>query len=231
MGQSTAAVRNRPLVRSSRVARVRTARIYNRYKRYAAPHLRIIKPVLMRYHGPVIEQFRSISPLFVRDHRSGDFAFSILILAISVALFASLGSQITWIEGKPLPAQPGFWPMIAIGSMLFFSSLNVISAFVSEEKTGRWKEVMVWLRSLEYAGWFIAYVFLVPKLGYLPTSIAFGAFLAWRIGYKREGILAAAVAGLLTVVLFKSLIGAQIPGGELYNYLPSQVRPFMLTYL
>ncbi len=75
MGQSTAAVRNRPLVRSSRVARVRTARIYNRYKRYAAPHLRVIKPALMRYHGPVIEQFRSISPLFVRDHRSGDFAF------------------------------------------------------------------------------------------------------------------------------------------------------------
>ncbi len=46
-----------------------------------------------------------------------------------------------------------------------------------------------------------------------------------------RAILAAAVAGLLTVVVFKSLIGAQIPGGELYNYLPSQVRPFMLTYL
>ncbi|WP_319532325.1 tripartite tricarboxylate transporter TctB family protein [uncultured Cohaesibacter sp.] len=231
MGYSSASARNRPLVRSSRIAKVRTARLYNRYKRYAIPHLRVMKPVLLRYHGPVIEQFRSISPLFVRDHRSGDFAFSLLTLALSLALFLSLGSQITWVAGKPLPAQPGFWPSIAIGLMLIFSILNVVSAFVSEQKKGRWKEVAIWLRSLEYAGWFIAYVFLVPKLGYLPTSIAFGALLAWRAGYKRDGILIAAAAGLVTVVLFKSLIGAQIPGGEIYNYLPGQLRPFMLTYL
>ena len=75
------------------------------------------------------------------------------------------------------------------------------------------------------------YVFLVPKLGYLPTSIAFGgvACLAGRLQARRHSDRCG--GGPVDGCCFQILIGAQIPGGELYNYLPSQVRPFMLTYL
>ena len=136
MGQSTAAARNPPSGAELSCCQGENRTDLQSIQTICCSRLRVMKPVFMRYHGPVIEQFRSISPLFVRDHRSGDFAFSILIFAISLALFASLGSQITWIEGKPLPAPAGLLACDCSGSMLLFSSLNVISGLRLRGKKG-----------------------------------------------------------------------------------------------
>ena len=96
---------------------------------------------------------------------------------------------------------------------------------------GRWAEVKFWIRSVEFALWFMAYVWMAARLGYLPSSIVFPALLAFRLGYRVPRKLGfAAASGVTVVVLFKSLLQVKVPGGAIYETLPDAMRAFMLTY-
>jgi hypothetical protein len=115
--------------------------------------------------------------------------------------------------------------------MAGFAALHLLSSALSPRISGRWAEVWGWVRSLEYAGWFMAYVFIVPRLGYLGTTVIFAVLLALRAGYRdTRTFLAMAVTGTAIVVLFKSLLQVKIPGGAVYEFLPTALRSFMLTY-
>ncbi len=93
------------------------------------------------------------------------------------------------------------------------------------------KEVGFWLRSFEYAGWFMVYVILVPLIGYLPSTIFFTVALTIRVAYPRRPFLGAAVVLAVTVVvIFKSLLQVKVPGGQVYEALPNGLRSIMLTY-
>ena len=96
---------------------------------------------------------------------------------------------------------------------------------------GRWVEIGFWLRSIEYALWFMAYVLAVPKTGYLLATLLFAVAITMRAGYRQWRFAgAAALTGLVVVVVFKSLLQVKVPGGQLYEILPTGLRAFMLTY-
>jgi len=98
--------------------------------------------------------------------------------------------------------------------------------------TSAYFELGKYAAALEFVLYFIAYTVSVPILGYLVSTVLFGTFLTWRLGY-RSGvwILRGAACSFVTVILFRSLLQIKTPVSIwLYDQLPSTLRAFMLTY-
>jgi predicted ferric reductase len=180
-----------------------------------------------------MNRIRTLQDLFRRYRRPGDFVIAFLSFAFALFLAANLPFQTTWVARTKLFAQPAFWPAVAVAFMVLFSTLHMIGALVSERIPGRLAEVVQWIKSAEYALWFMAYVMLVPVLGYLVATLAFTISLTWRLGYRswRWAGIAAGFA-VIVVVLFRGFLHVKIPGGALYAHLPpGALRAFFLTYL
>ncbi len=175
---------------------------------------------------------KTFQELFKRYRHPGDLFVAALTVAFALFLAACLPFQTTWLPRTQLFAQPAFWPAVAVGGMLVFSLLHLIGALVSERVEGRWEEVMEWLKAVEYVGWFLAYVTLVPVLGYLPATIAFTLSLTRRLGYRGFRWSLAALGVALTIVLiFKTGLRISIPAGALYDFLPGgAMRSLFMTY-
>lgn len=173
----------------------------------------------------------TLQVMFKRYRRPGDIVFALVFLLFSIWLLTHLSTQTTWKPGAKLVAQARFWPMIGVVGMVFFGSLHAIGSLLSPRIPGRWKEISLWLRSVEYALWFMVYVILVPILGYLIVTILICFLLALRAGYRsRKMLVSAVVAGVVVVIVFKSFLQVKLPGGQVYEYLPTAPRSFMLTY-
>lgn len=180
-----------------------------------------------------MSRIKTLQDLFRRYRRPGDFVIAFLSFAFAIFLAANLPFQTTWVARTKLFAQPAFWPTVAIAFMVLFSTLHMIGALVSERIPGRLAEVMQWIRAIEYALWFMAYVLLVPILGYLPATLVFTVTLTLRLGYRGwRWMLAAVVFGAAVVILFKTFLHVKIPSGAAYELLPpGALRSFFLTYL
>ena len=169
---------------------------------------------------------------FLRERRPGDLVFAVLFLLISIFLLSQLGEETKWVKRTKFFAQPAFWPTVSLIGMAFFAALHYLGAVVSPKMSGRRAEVMLWLRSLEYAAWFLAYVWIVPKVGYLGATLLLTLLLTWRVGYREKRMFAsAALMAVGIVVIFKSFLQVKIPAGQVYEYLPDGLRNFMLLYL
>ncbi len=178
-----------------------------------------------------MQRFKTLQDMFKRYRRPGDLVFAVLFLAFALFLMLSLDDQTTWVKRTKTVSQPAFWPTVAVWVMLGFGLLHLIGSLVSPRISGRLTEVIFWLRSVEFAGWFMAYVLLVPRLGYLPSTIIFTVSLAFRLGYRRwQALLSAAGIGVLIVLIFKTFLQVKVPGGQIYEMLPGTLRAFMLTY-
>ncbi len=168
-----------------------------------------------------------------RRHRA-EIVFGVLSFGVALFLLSQIGAETTSAENRPFIRQPAFWPTVAILGMLVFGAFELGStwrALRTRQSGAIGAEVIRWLLALEYFVWFLAYVWAVPLLGYLPTTILFCAALGYRLGYRRRrALLAAVLTGLGTVVLFKSILGVKIPGGILYEYLPDGIRNALILY-
>lgn len=161
--------------------------------------------------------------------RRGQLGFTLGLLCFIGILLLNITWQTRWFEGTPVFAQPRFWPAIGLGLMAAFSLLYL--RYLPWKKFNRMdlRETIRWVKALEFVVWFMGYVFVVPKLGYLPTSIIFVPLMAWRMGYRDAKSIWISIAfAIATVVLFKSFLGVKIPGGEVYEYLPNAIRSFFL---
>ncbi|MBV7396772.1 tripartite tricarboxylate transporter TctB family protein [Mameliella sediminis] len=178
-------------------------------------------------------RFQTFQDLFKRYRRPGDLVFASLFCLFAVFLLAMLPYETQWVKRTKLFAQPAFWPAVSVGAMALFGVLHLLGALVSERIPGRGAEVLAWLKSVEYALWFMAYVALVPVIGYLAASILFACVLAFRLGYRSARWQGAAVLfAVAVVVVFKGLLQVKIPAGMVYELLPSGAfRTFMMTYL
>ncbi len=180
----------------------------------------------------MLGRFQTLKQMFQRYRRPGNFFFASAFLAVSLTLLSQLGNQVSWLSSTKWSSQPALWPAIAVIGMTVFAVLNWISSLVSPRIEGRWEEVAVWLQSLEFVVWFMAYVVAVPRAGYLPSTIAFAFILTLRMGYRSRKMFAASVlTAIAVVVVFKSFLQVRVPGGQVYEYLPDALRSFMLTYL
>ncbi|HSF91240.1 MAG TPA: tripartite tricarboxylate transporter TctB family protein [Paracoccaceae bacterium] len=176
-------------------------------------------------------RIKTLQELFKRYRRPGDIVFAWAFLILAIALISQLGAQTEWSSTGKLFAQPRFWPAVSLTGMLVFASLHLFGSIVSDRIPGRLGEVKVWAASLEYAAWFMAYVYLAPKLGYLPATILFMAILTFRAGYRsRTAFLAAIGSAIVIVVVFRTFLHVKLPAGDLYELLPDGIRQIMLTY-
>ncbi|QBF30630.1 tripartite tricarboxylate transporter TctB family protein [Thalassococcus sp. S3] len=161
--------------------------------------------------------------------RRGQLLFALGFLLISVILLAQIGEQTRWVNGTQLAAQPRFWPAVGLIMMVVMGGLHLWRLPWRRVSRDDRAETWRWAQALEFAGWFMAYVLLVPILGYLPMTLIFVPALAWRMGYRSRAILAISLAfAFAVVVLFKSVLSVRIPGGLVYDYLPGAVRSFFI---
>jgi len=166
-----------------------------------------------------------------KDAKAATLVFAAAFAGISLWLFALLPSETMWVERAKTFEQPRFWPGIALGIMSLFSIGFLVQSTRSRPSGSAVPELTTWILALEYLVWFLAYVWLVPRLGYLPTTVLFTCTLAWRMGYRDNRWLAlASLFGISVVVLFKSIMGVNIPAGALYETLPpGSLRSFVMT--
>ncbi|PWE51474.1 hypothetical protein DEM26_00445 [Thioclava sp. NG1] len=174
---------------------------------------------------------KNLEDLFKRYRRPGDMAFAVLFFALSIGLLIALPWQTEWVKRTKTYAQPAFWPMVSIFAMVVFSMFHLLGSFVSERIPGRWREVAQWLRSLEYAVWFMVYVALVPLIGYLLATILFSCTMTLRLGYRGwRWMLVSVLFSVVVVVLFKSFLQVKIPAGMIYEAAPAPFRAILMTY-
>ena len=170
---------------------------------------------------------------FIPRRVPGDIVFACVAVAFALLLLFRLGSETTWVKGISLGSQPRFWPAISIFGMVFFGLIYLIGSFRHHTKQGEnvGREILFWVRSLEFTIWFMAYVFITPIIGYLFSSILFCLLLAARVGYRStRSLLISAGLSVAIVLLFKTFLQVRIPGGTLYENLPDGIRNFMILY-
>lgn len=174
---------------------------------------------------------RTVQDLFRRYRRPGDLVFAVICVAFAAFIVWSLPTEAKLPSRGSLFTKPAFYVHLAAWTMLAFALLHLLSTLLSEALEGRWAEVWLWLRSIEFAGWFMAYVLIAPLLGYLPATLLFTVTLCARLGFRARRTLAlAAVFGVCVVLVFKTFLQVKVPGGQLYEHLPGVLRSIMLTY-
>lgn len=167
-----------------------------------------------------------------RGPKRGQILFAVIFLAISAVLASLLWDQTTWKNGKDLFSQARFWPAIGVFGMVGFTALHIWHLPRRRFARADWIEGRYWLTVFEFIAWFLAYVWLVPLIGYLPVTLVFVAALTRRMGYRSRKMFWISIAfGLVVVVLFKGFLQVKIPGAALYEYLPGGIRNFFILYL
>lgn len=178
-----------------------------------------------------MSRVKTLQSLFKRYRRPGDIVFAWAVLLFSLFLLSQIFEQTAYKSGAKLFSQPRFWPALSLLCMTGFAAFHLLGSMLSERIDGRWKEVLLWVQSVEYAGWFIAYAALVPLLGYLPSTVIFSVLLALRVGYRnRAPLVAAALSAVVIVLLFKTFLQVKLPAGQIYEALPAGLRQIMLTH-
>jgi hypothetical protein len=166
-----------------------------------------------------------------REAKSGELLFVLLFFVLAVLLLSQLPDQVKWFKKTKLAAQPALWPAISIVGMVVFGGGHLWNIFRKDDLQRERGEAAIWLRSIEFALWFMLYVVVVPITGYLLTTLVFAPLLAFRVGYRSGPVLAyACLMGLGTVLFFKTFLSVKIPGGMIYEYLPNAMRSFMIVY-
>lgn len=164
--------------------------------------------------------------------RRGQLAFAIFFLGVSALLLSLITRETTWLPGTQLFAQPRFWPAVGLGTMTLCGVLHLIRLPWHRFDRSDWIELKRWGAIVEYVVWFMAYVLLVPFLGYLPVTLVFVLALVWRMGYRdRRMYLWGALFAVVVVIGFKDFLSVRIPGGAIYEYLPAALRGFFIQYL
>jgi hypothetical protein len=154
------------------------------------------------------------------------------MLFFAALLLSQTPSQTRWVAKTEFFAQPRFWPAAGLIAMVVFGALHLYRLPWRRFRRADWIEARKWATALEFAAWFMGYVFAVPVIGYLPSTLVFVPLLARRLGYRsRKMMLASILFAIVTVVVFKSFLAVKIPGGMLYEYLPGAIRNFFILNL
>ncbi len=158
---------------------------------------------------------------------SGTFTFA-LLLGLAAGLFlVLLPDQTVTLAKGGFWVQPWFWPAVGLSIILAGS---VLALLVQPKKLAL--PPLADLLVLEFPLWFLAYVWCVPKIGYLPATLGLFVLGSIRLGYRSRLMLGIAVGlSVLVVFVFKTALGVNIPGGALYEYLPGGLRNFAILHL
>ena len=107
----------------------------------------------------------------------------------AVLLLSQLGEQTEWKKRTKFFAQPRFWPAVGLIGMVVFGGLHLWMLPRRRFDRADYREWRIWALAIEWVGWFLVYVLLVPIIGYLPTTLIFMPLLAYRVGYRDKKFL------------------------------------------
>ncbi|PSL17882.1 tripartite tricarboxylate transporter TctB family protein [Shimia abyssi] len=159
----------------------------------------------------------------------GQLVFAIVFFVVALLLLSQIGEQTKWVKKTKFFAQPRFWPAVGLVGMVVFGGLHLWKLPRRKFERADYVEWRIWLVAIEWVGWFLLYVLLVPVIGYLPVTMIFMPILIWRLGYRdKRMVLISSMFGLGVVLLFKSFLEVKIPGALLYEYLPGSLRTFFI---
>lgn len=167
---------------------------------------------------------------FPEGRKPGEILFSALMILLGGLLLAALPWQTSWIDGRGLAAQPRTWPALSLGGLIVFSALHFGQRLKATRTPGRWKEGLTWILSVEYIAYYMAYVWAIPVIGYLPATALFCVLITLRVGYRGKAIWIALCFALFVVLVFKAGFNVKIPSGALYDYAPESIRYTLIRY-
>lgn len=174
---------------------------------------------------------KTLKPEFFPEGRKrGEILFSALMTLFGGLLFAALPWRTSWIDNRGLAAQPRLWPALSLGGLIVFAALHFAIRIQATRTPGRWKEGLAWILSLEYIVYYMAYVWSIPLIGYLPATIAFCVLLAFHIGYRGKALWIAFAFAWFVVLVFKTGFNVKIPSGAIYDYAPEATRYTLIRY-
>jgi hypothetical protein len=165
----------------------------------------------------------------MKNIKSGDLLFAVFFFFISAILISQFPDQIKWFKKTKLTSQPALWSAIGLIGMTVFGLIHLFLNLRIQNLKIELDEGILWIKSLEYACWFLLYVILVPNIGYLIATIIIAPCLTYRVGYRDKKMIAySMVTGLSIVLIFKTFLEVKIPGGAIYELLPNTIRSFMI---
>ena len=170
------------------------------------------------------------------EYQAGDLVFAILMLFIVMVLLVSIPFETKWFDGVPLVKQPRLWPTFCLVGMALFGVPYCIQIwrnykFQLGQVQGELNELSSWLKPLEFVLYFVLYVWFVPLIGYLLSTLLFFSLLTIRVGYRTLLMFWVSLAtGFGIVVVFKSLLKVKIAIGAIYDYLPDGLATFFMIY-
>ncbi len=94
-----------------------------------------------------------------------------------------------------------------------------------------WAAIRGWFRPLEFFLYFLAYIWLLGRIGYFFSTLLFIQFLLVRTGLRSlRWILAGFGAALVMTVVFRWGLGIWVPTADIYALLPDAARKFMTKW-
>ena len=148
--------------------------------------------------------------------RPGELVFALLIVVFSVAALWQSYS-ISGFSGK---TTPGVFPMIASGVMVISGVVVLMSATqlpTPPEGTPGFLAEILTLRHMVVIGLVLAYVLLMPLIGFVASSAVF-LFCSFQFLWRKNPLLMLALTGVTLVIIyvvFREVFQVVLPQGIL----------------
>ena len=150
------------------------------------------------------------------DRRPGELVFALLIVVFSAAT-SWLSYGISGFTGK---TTAGVFPMIASGVMMVSSVVILVSATrlpaTPKSSNGFLAEVLT-QRHMIMIGFIIAYVLLMPLIGFVASSAVF-LFCSFQFLWRKNPLLILVLTGAtlaIIYVIFRKVFQVVLPQGTL----------------
>ena len=107
----------------------------------------------------------------MKNIKSGELLFALIFFITSAFLISQLPDQVKWFKNTKITSQPALWCSIGLIGMTVFGFVHLILNIRLNNLIKDLKEGFIWVRSIEFALWFLLYVVLVQYIGYLLSHI------------------------------------------------------------
>ena len=150
------------------------------------------------------------------DRRPGELVFALLIVVFSAAT-SWLSYGISGFTGK---TTAGVFPLIASAVMMVSSVVILVSATrlpATPKSSNRFLAEILTPRHLIMIGFILAYVMLMPLIGFVASSAVF-LFCSFQFLWRKNSLLILALTGAtlaIIYVIFREVFQVVLPQGTL----------------
>ena len=204
----------------------------------------IIAPTFKSYI-PLDRKFK-IEDLFEFKRKDGDLFVSFVCLFFAAFIVVSFSLETGWEDrvldhkrfGKILK-QPWVGPLACVAILVPAAILNLLPSYRRWTYKKRnlipsrfFYEFSIWIKALEFIGYFLIYTLSIRYLGYFLSTVIFGIFLTNRLGYTGlKWQIRSMLTTIAIVLIFRSFLKIKTPVNIwLYEFFPQNIETFMKIY-